>query len=613
MNKYYGLIVCLFITIQVNAVNQPIQFDKSIIDTNPSAIERWQELKFGLFIHWGVYAIPAGIWQGEKIEKLGEQIQRHADISDQDYRNLASRFNPISFNANNIAKLAKAAGMKYIIFTAKHHDGFAMFDSRYSAFDIIDHTVFKRDIVKELAEAAKKYDLKLGIYYSTPDWHFNGPHPERNPVDGKLSVFSKVTKANEEFQVNQLTELMTNYGEIIEVFFDMGEPTIEQSKRFKQTIKKYQPNAVINGRIMNGQGDMLTFPDNHIPSSAVTSVPWESPGTFYHTWGHKSWLKGIPVNKQVAKQIKRLSAIISSGGNYLLNIGPNKLGEVLPYEQEVLLEIGHWLDSHKQAFFDVKASPIKKWPWGYITYNKDTVYFHIHHWPENNLLPISYIKNSLTNIHILSNEEQELPIMKPQGELYIDLTLAKKDPYLSIISAQFNKSLNIEPIAVTQELDGQFTLSNSTSINHGKLGFQSYRSYLKDYSKSWNIHINKTGCYRADIIYKLPFAEKDFVISTANQALAFTLVGTQHSHLTVSEQMDGNELSKEKINNNKQQSWTKKSLGTLTFEENGLQTFWLKQAGDFNEQSSMKAFKAQDNKYRKLRLNLHSINFSPCS
>jgi len=132
------------------------------------------------------------------------------------------KFNPINFDADAIVKLAKQAGMRYIVLTTKHHDGFSMFETKHSDFDIIDYTPYKKDLLKELSDACKKHGLKLGLYYSTPDWHFNGPNPERNPVDGKISVFSKVSKENEDFQVAQLEELMTNYGDIVEVFFDMG-------------------------------------------------------------------------------------------------------------------------------------------------------------------------------------------------------------------------------------------------------------------------------------------------------------------------------------------------------------------------------------------------------
>ena len=296
------------------------------IETPPQAIEAWQDLRFGLFIHWGVYAVPAGVWEGQQIEKLGEQIQRHADISMADYENVAREFNPVHFDADAIARLAKRAGMRYVVFTAKHHDGFAMFDTAQTDFDIVDFTPYGKDILAQLAEACSRHGLKLGIYYSTPDWHFNGPDPERNPRDGKMSVFSKVSPENADFQVAQLTELMSNYGDIVELFFDMGEPTAEQSRRFRNTVKRIQPGTLINGRVMNSQGDFLTLPDNHVPDTPIVELPWETPGTFYPTWGYKSWVVGKPLPEQVRDQVRKLSMITSLGGNFLLNIGPKADG-----------------------------------------------------------------------------------------------------------------------------------------------------------------------------------------------------------------------------------------------------------------------------------------------
>ena len=148
------------------------------------------------------------------------------------------------------------------------------------------------------------------MYYSTPDWHFNGSEQERNPIDGKISVFGKVSKANEDYQVAQLKELLTNYGEIVELFFDMGEPTKAQSERFAKTVKTLQPNCQVNGRVMNNQGDFITMPDNHLPESPIYDYAWETPGTFYHTWGYKSWVKGDPLDIQIKNKLENYQRLL---------------------------------------------------------------------------------------------------------------------------------------------------------------------------------------------------------------------------------------------------------------------------------------------------------------
>ena len=334
-------------------------------------------MKFGMFIHWGVYSIPAGVWKGKQIEKLGEQIMRHAKISVDEYEAIAKQFNPVNFDPDAIVKMAKNAGMKYIILTAKHHDGFAMFETATTNYDIVDFTPYKKDILKQLADACKRHNLKLGVYYSTPDWHFNGDDQEINPVDNKISVFGKVSKANEDYQVAQLKELLSNYGDLVEVFFDMGEPTKAQSKRFKETVLELQPNCLINGRVMNDQGDFITMPDNHLPDVPLDTIAWETPGTFYHTWGYKSWVKGAPIDKQIKNQVKKLSKIASLGGNFLLNIGPKSDGSVVQYEQDVLKGIGEWMTLHAEAIHGTKSTPFQKLDWGYCTQADQKLYFHL--------------------------------------------------------------------------------------------------------------------------------------------------------------------------------------------------------------------------------------------
>ncbi|TKG93736.1 hypothetical protein EYV94_15950 [Puteibacter caeruleilacunae] len=262
--KEVGLAMLLLFALNVSPVLGTKKVAKSFDKDRTEALKEWKDLKFGMFIHWGIYSIPAGVWNGKQIEKLGEQIQRHAHIPNDEYMALASQFNPVKFDADAVVKLAKNTGMKYIVLTAKHHDGFCMFESQYTDFDILDATPYGKDILKELAQACKKYGLKLGIYYSTPDWHFNYPNVEVNPDDNKISVFGKVSKANEDYQANQLKELMSNYGDIVELFFDMGEPTADQSERFANVVHNLQPQCVINGRIMNNQGDFITMPDNHV-------------------------------------------------------------------------------------------------------------------------------------------------------------------------------------------------------------------------------------------------------------------------------------------------------------------------------------------------------------
>ena len=573
-----------------------------------SGLEQWKNLKFGMFIHWGVYSIPAGIWNGNQIEKLGEQIMRHADISIKDYENIARQFNPLNFDAEEIVKLAKSTGMKYIVFTAKHHDGFSMFDSKFTDYDIVDFTPYKKDILNELAIACKKHEIKLGLYYSTPDWHFNGAEQERNPIDGKISVFGKVSKANEDYQVAQLNELLTNYGEIVELFFDMGEPTKAQSERFAKTVKNLQPNCQVNGRVMNNQGDFITMPDNHLPESPIYDYAWETPGTFYHTWGYKSWVKGDPLDNQIKKQIRKLSKIVSMGGNYLLNIGPMSDGTVVPYERDVLNGIGEWVSEHKEAFYNTKTNPFKKLNWGYSTVKEEEnkLYLHVFNWPEDGKLKIPGLKSEILNAYYLNDIlEKPLEVSRMGNNQNIKVALEPVNKNLSIIVVEYMGDLEIiNP--VVKPVNGELLLTHSDATKHGKYGMVSYRSIVKDDHRTWDIELEETGEYEIEITYKHKYAEKDFIIEVNNQQLQFTLTGSSKLHPKKPQSIDGNEDTKGEKDDKIKGNWNTTVLGAIHLVK-GQQVVTLKSGKEYVFVSSMNEFRSKDRRYRGLNVEVKSI------
>lgn len=315
------------------------------------ALETWRNDHFGMFVHFGVYSKLEGIWQGEQVPFYGEQIMNHARITIPDYEAVAREFNPVDFNPKEIVSLAKAAGMKYIVITTRHHDGFCMFDTKTTDYDIVDFTPYGKDVVGMLAEECHRQGMKIGFYYSLPDWHYKGGIPRIEPdpdtkcwehVNQVYSPLEKVTPALEDYIVEQITELLTNYGEICTIWFDMGLVTPAQSRRFRQTVKSLQPGCLINGRIMNNMGDYMTLPDNGSVAS-YGDLYWDNPASLYGTWGYKSWIRRPEVEKQVDMQLHRLLSTVSHGGVFLLNIGPDGNGRVIDYEKQVLNGIGDFL------------------------------------------------------------------------------------------------------------------------------------------------------------------------------------------------------------------------------------------------------------------------------
>jgi alpha-L-fucosidase len=312
----------------------------------------FHEAKYGLFIHWGLYAVPAGEWKGKRIPGLGEWIMNRGHIPVREYEQLTKQFNPVKFDADEWVRLAKDAGMKYIVITSKHHDGFALFDSKVSTYDVVDATPFKRDILKELAAACAKGGIKLGFYYSqAQDWHDpNGAGNDWDFGPDEKKDFDKYLRAKAEPQVK---ELLTGYGPVALIWFDTPRMmTKERGQRFVDIVRQQQPNTLIDGRL-GIEGDYVSTGDNVIPSE-IQNTAWEVPATINHTWGYKTYDKDW---KSPGLIVFKLIDIVSKGGNYLLNVGPMADGVIPQPSQDVLRHAGDWLKVNGEAVYGAGPSP----------------------------------------------------------------------------------------------------------------------------------------------------------------------------------------------------------------------------------------------------------------
>ena len=315
--------------------------------------KKWfKDAGFGMMIHWGLYSLLGGEWRGQRIEEIGEWIMSKYQIPNSEYEKLAKVFNPIYFDADEWVCAAKNAGMKYIVVTAKHHDGFALFHSECDGYNSVDATPFGRDIIKELADACARHGMKLGLYYSQViDWHemhgggydmrfYHTNHgmswdndwdfPDRGAKDYRICFEKKIKP--------QLKEILTKYGELCLIWFDtpLDIPS-ECSDELFRMVKKYQPNCLVNSRIGNGMGDYSSCGDNQLPKEYSDDLV-ESPITLNHTWGYKSFDNDWKSAEKVKEILGRCRAC---GANMLLNIGPDHLGRLPAPALEILHELGN--------------------------------------------------------------------------------------------------------------------------------------------------------------------------------------------------------------------------------------------------------------------------------
>ncbi len=314
--------------------------------------EWFANAQYGMMAHWGLYSLLAGEYRDRRVENYAEWIQSFMPIPNAEYEQLAKSFNPVCFNADEWIRLCKDAGMKYFVFTSKHHDGFAMFKTKVDKWNIVDATPFGRDVVGELAEACYKYGIKFGLYYSQElDWHHEhgGGYDQFAPCSGVSwdNSWDYPDRSKKNFSIcfeekikPQVKEILTQYGDLCLIWFDVPHTiTPAQSLELNRMVKQYQPNCLINSRISRNEqiGDYRSWGDNEIPEEYQKGGLFETPATLNDTWGYKPFDE----NWKSAQEVLRLKAHLNQRGiNYLLNVGPDPLGRIPAPAQKILREVG---------------------------------------------------------------------------------------------------------------------------------------------------------------------------------------------------------------------------------------------------------------------------------
>jgi alpha-L-fucosidase len=494
----------------VSAVDDPRAADRD------ERMAWWREARFGMFIHWGLYAIPAGEWGGQQY-RFGEWVMHYGRVPVAEYAALAERFHPTAFDADAIAHLAKAAGMRYIVFTAKHHDGFAMYHSRVSPFNIIDATPFDRDPLAELAEACRRHGLKLGIYFShAQDWHHPGAGIAGRRWDpaqeGDMDEFIR------DIAVPQLRELLTNYGDVAVLWWDTPRDMNADRARQFLPVLDLQPHIITNNRLAPGFPGDFNTPEGHIPEDGFPSRDWETCMTMNRSWGYAAhdddW-------KSTATLVRMLVETASKGGNFLLNIGPRADGSVPEVSIERLKEVGTWLEIHGESVYGTTASPFRARPWGFVTTRAGNdvsrLYLHIADWPNDGGDIDVPIRNDVIGCFALADPQRRFDYTRDdEGGLVIRLTGETPDATQATLVLELGGPPDPMPLTVTPDADGVLVLDAGKVIitNRGdararlervdretlNIGFWASPRATAE----WSIRVDRPGDYEVQLVMAAP-------------------------------------------------------------------------------------------------------------
>jgi len=474
----------------------------------------FREAKFGMFIHWGIYAVPAGTYNGEQIKGIGEWIMLRGKIPVAEYRAYAREFNPVKYDPQGWADMAKDAGMKYIVITAKHHDGFALFPSDVTDWDVADATPYRKDLITPLAEAARRDGLKFGTYYSqAQDWNHPGGaksgYKEGEAWDDaqKGSFDEYIAK----IAVPQTREILTRIQPDILWWDTPAWMTPERAKPLNDLIA-LRPGLITNNRLGGGyKGDTET-PEQHIPATGFKDRDWETCMTMNDTWGFKSYDHNWKSTEVI---LRNLIDIVSKGGNYLLNVGPTAEGEIPAPSIERLKQVGAWMKVNGTAIYGTTASPFAKLTWGRCTKKVSdqggTLYLHVFDWPADGKLVVPGLRNKVTGAQLLATGGK-LTAKVIGDDVVVSLPAKAPDAIASVVELTFAGPLKVERNLPGAKADGSLVLTaemadiHNTIRAHAELNGRGAAAKIAKWDSadsrlSWDFNAAKAGTFNvtADI------------------------------------------------------------------------------------------------------------------
>ncbi|TWU35353.1 Alpha-L-fucosidase [Novipirellula aureliae] len=524
-------------------------FIKETPEEHAAKMEWWNTARFGMFVHWGVYSVTGGEYRGKMPTNSAEWMMNKARIPIADYRTEnVDKFNPTEFDADAFVGLAKEAGMKYLVITAKHHDGFSMFGSKASPYNVVDATPFKRDIMRELAEACKAQGIRFGFYYSQcQDWHHPGGIGNNWDKTIQRVSFDEYVR---EKAAPEIRQLLTEYGPISIFWWDTPRDMSKEAFDSLHSGTDLQPGIITNDRLGEEYaGDHKTF-ERKIPSEAPVGVDWEVCMPISGSWGYKKSDRDFKSSETL---IRNLADIASKGGNYLLNVSPTGAGTLLPEATERLKTIGKWMKVNGESIYGTTASPFEELEWGRCTKKEfargTTLYLHVFDWPKDGKLFLPGLQNKVEQAYLMADWQA---LNTQSSDLGVEVSLPEQAPdeINSVVVVNVSGALEIKPVLPTPNEDGTLTLSADMAYIHNNEGGEqaSVREGRRREASSignwsdenawveWSFRIDSPGRYEVSAEFSLQDEKSRFRLGQPGQlqTVEVTSTGTARDFTTKS-------------------------------------------------------------------------------
>lgn len=513
-------------------------------------LEWFKDAKFGVFVHWGAYSVIG----------RHEWARHRFQIPQAEYDVFARQFNPVNFDAEKWTSLFERAGAKYVVITSKHHDGFAIYRSKVSDYDI-EITPYKGDPLKDLAKAAPKHGLRLGFYHSIMDWH----HPAYSPNRAWEAADPKKVGNNSQyvdFMKEQLRELLTGYGDVAMIWFDgEWEHTLANLKRDDEVydfIRMLQPNTLINDRLYERKpGNKADFgtPEQFVPATGVKTPDgkaalWESCVTInMDSWGYNKYETDFKTERDL---IRMLVEVVSKGGNLLLNIGPKPDGTIQQEFVTRLEAMGQWLKVNGESIYGTKASPFTRMPFfGRATQKDSNLYLQVFAWPQDGQLRVPGLKNLVHSAYLLADPKKTpLGWRRDGSDILITVPRTAPDERVSVVALRLDGPPVVEPFVIQPDDKGRFILGIESSEIETRFEQRAKKEnalghvYLTNWTRAddiptWNFTVPKAGRYKVEISYGATRAGKDkeFLVSVGDKSVSGTIVETGNDWVFRSHQL----------------------------------------------------------------------------